>query len=440
MSGRGSPAKSRLLLYVTMVAGVTLGILGALYTSSSHPGHPAMHPFDHGPSFAAASAVQPDSTSGSGALVSSLRSALAQLQGEYKDLLRAHEVLSQKIIRADHEREIAQAKEREAAHALETFKRPEARQVALDVHVAVDPSMGLQRLVPDRRANPALADILDKVAKNREVLVAISNFALVQQGMLQTWLANVRLAGVTNFMVVALDDEIADFLKKEGVAYYRKYVEVPASQKDVGSNHAISGLKFSILREFLLLGVNVLLSDVDIVTLQDPFQHLVRDADVESMTDGWDNRTAYGYNDVFDDAAMGWARYAHSMRVFVFNSGLFYMQATVPSLAVLDAVAARLAAEKAWDQAVFNEVIFFPSRPGYTSPPVRRRVMDYMLFMNSKTLFKYVRGVRKYHDHRPVMIHVNYHPDKHERMKAIVKYYREGDVHALDRFPVGSEH
>ena len=38
----------------------------------------------------------------------------------------------------------------------------------------------------------------------------------------------------------------------------------------------------------------VLLSDVDIVTLRNPFPHLMRDCDVEAMSDGWDNATAYG--------------------------------------------------------------------------------------------------------------------------------------------------
>ena len=36
------------------------------------------------------------------------------------------------------------------------------------------------------------------------------------------------------------------------------------------------------------------------------------------------------------------------------------------------------------------QVIFFPSRPGYKDPAVTRRIMDYMLFMNSKVLFKVV--------------------------------------------------
>ena len=66
------------------------------------------------------------------------------------------------------------------------------------------------------------------------------------------------------------------------------------AQKDVGSNHAVSGLKFRILRPILEMGYAVLLSDVDIVIVQNPFDHLHRDCDVEGMSDGWDNATAYG--------------------------------------------------------------------------------------------------------------------------------------------------
>lgn len=71
-------------------------------------------------------------------------------------------------------------------------------------------------------------------------------------------------------------------------------VQISESQKGVGENHAVSGLKFRILKKFLQLGYAVLLSDVDIVTLQNPFNFMYRDSDVESMSDGWDNATAYG--------------------------------------------------------------------------------------------------------------------------------------------------
>ncbi len=54
-------------------------------------------------------------------------------------------------------------------------------------------------------------------------------------------------------------------------------MQVSEAQKSVGSNHAVSGLKFLILRPMLELGYAVLLSDVDIVTLADPFLRLHRD-------------------------------------------------------------------------------------------------------------------------------------------------------------------
>jgi arabinosyltransferase len=42
-------------------------------------------------------------------------------------------------------------------------------------------------------------------------------------------------------------------------------------------------------------------------------------------------------------------------------------------------------------QAVFNEMAFKPSSPGYVSPGVTVRVMDIYLFVNSKTLFRTMR-------------------------------------------------
>lgn len=42
-----------------------------------------------------------------------------------------------------------------------------------------------------------------------------------------------------------------------------------------------------ILAEMLSVGVSVLLSDVDVVFTMNPFVALVRDSDVEGMSDGW---------------------------------------------------------------------------------------------------------------------------------------------------------
>ena len=84
------------------------------------------------------------------------------------------------------------------------------------------------------------------------------------------------------------------------------------------------------------------------------------------------------------------------------------------------------------------QVIFFPSHGHHKDPSVTRRVMDYMDFMNSKTLFTIVRKDESLRNYQPVTIHVNYHPDKHPRMLAVVQRYVAGDMQALNAFPDGS--
>ncbi|KAA8537656.1 hypothetical protein F0562_027264 [Nyssa sinensis] len=213
---------------------------------------------------------------------------------------------------------------------------------------------------------------------------------------------------------------VRDFCKSNDVPVYKRDPDEGIdSVAMTGGNHAVSGLKFRILREFLQLGYSVLLSDVDIVYLQNPFDHLYRDSDVESMTDGHNNMTAYGYNDVFDEPAM---------------------DPTIPSIELLDRVADRLSRQpNSWDQAVFNEELFFPSHPGYDGLHAAKRTMDFYLFMNSKVLFKTLRKDAKLKKFKPVIVHVNYHPDKFPRMKAIIEFYVNGKQDALEPFPDGSD-
>ncbi|KAJ0973657.1 hypothetical protein J5N97_015622 [Dioscorea zingiberensis] len=294
-------------------------------------------------------------------------------------------------------------------------------------------------VLPDESVNPRLAKILEDVAVQKELIVALANSNV--KDMLEVWFENIKRVGIRNYLVVALDDNIEDFCKSKDVPVYRRNPDQDVdSIGKLGGNHAVSGLKFRILREFLQLGYGVLLSDVDIVYLQNPFDHLFRDSDVESMSDGHNNMTAYGFNDVFDEPSMGWARYAHTMRIWVYNSGFFYIRPTIPSIELLDRVATRLSTQKnVWDQAVFNEELFFPSHPGYDGLYASRRTMDIYLFMNSKVLFKTVRKDANLSKLKPVIVHVNYHPDKFPRMKAVVEFYVNGKQNALDPFPDGSE-
>ncbi|EER99626.1 hypothetical protein BDA96_02G375100 [Sorghum bicolor] len=294
-------------------------------------------------------------------------------------------------------------------------------------------------VIPDLSINPRLANILEQVAVKKELIVALANSNVKE--MLEMWFTNIKRAGISNYLVVALDDNIENFCKSNDVPVYRRDPDDGIDNiGKTGGNHAVSGLKFRILREFLQLGYSVLLSDIDIIFFQNPFDHLYRDSDVESMSDGHNNMTAYGFNDVFDEPSMGWARYAHTMRIWVYNSGFFFIRPTIPSIELLDRVAYRLSHEpKSWDQAVFNEELFFPSHPGYEGLHASKRTMDMYLFMNSKVLFKTVRKDAHLRKLKPVIVHLNYHPDKYDRMKAVIEFYVNGKQNALERFPDGSE-
>lgn len=414
---RHEQSSRRYPVLVALAAGIAFGLIVAMFNMSRSPaGH-------------------------------QLQGAGASLQDEADALQQHLNELEKQLKEAKSERDSAR---RQLADQVQQQKDMEARLTAeqsTNTIKAVALSLSPDRHTPwlpsaaRDKINPALAAFLKKVAINNEVLVAVSNANYAWPGgMLELWMRSVKRAGVKNAMVVALDEDTKTNVEKFGFPAFRLDMAIPDSQKNSGSNHAVSALKFRILKPFLELGYSVLLSDVDIVTLDDPFKWLVRDSDVESLSDGWTEETAYGYNDVADDPSMGWARYAHSMRIFVFNSGLFYLRNTNASLDLLDKAIYRVESEEAWDQAVWNECIFFPNSPKNKDPAVTRRVMDMEKFMNSKYLFKFLRhNDGRFTKVKPSMVHVNYHPDKFERMKGVWAYYVEGNKGALDVFPDGSE-
>ena len=318
---------------------------------------------------------------------------------------------------------------------------PETRVTA--ALAAADPDAFPTMGEPQTNVQRDLLAVLQRITTDRkEVLVAVSDHNLLNHwtgapGMLQLWVQGVKRSGVKNFLVAALDEQLARWCRDNDVPYYLRKVEIPKVQAGTGSNHATSALKFWILQDFVQLGYNVFLSDVDVVVLKNPFDHLARDADVEGMSDGFDPRTAYGEIQGHDDPSMGWSRYAQKIQHFVFNSGLFYLRANRRTLDLLQRIEKKLAIQRAWDQSVFNEFLFLLPHDDVSSPMCSKRVLGIDSFCNSKRLFKYLRQER---DHTtPVMVHVNYHPDKYERMVAIIKRYVDGDRKALDPFPGGSE-
>mmetsp|Transcript_728 Transcript_728/g.1991 ORF Transcript_728/g.1991 Transcript_728/m.1991 type:complete len:392 (-) Transcript_728:462-1637(-) len=293
-----------------------------------------------------------------------------------------------------------------------------------------------------RQPRNDLEATLMRVAPDREVLAAVSNknYLWGSPPMLKTFTDGFKRAGVSNHLILALDKDTFNWCEENNINVHLLKLELHKAQADTGENHAVSAMKFGILRQFLDLGWSVLLSDIDIAILQNPFEHLYRDSDVEGMTDGFDERTAYGSIEGYEDASMGWARFAQMYQHFNLNSGLFYLSANARTQDLMRRLDERLSKTKYWDQTAFNEEVFFLSHGKYKSPQVTVRVMEIDEFMNSKRLFKDIRHRPKEEQPpMPVTVHINYHPDKHERMLAVVKYYVDGDQHALDAFPGGSE-
>jgi len=280
----------------------------------------------------------------------------------------------------------------------------------------------------------ALCEVVRRVAVGRAIMAAVSNRNILP--MLGQFVDIVKQVGVPNFLVVALDDRTKEFLDGKGVASYRRSLQARGGGTD---NHATSSLKFQILAEMLHVGVSVLLSDVDIVFTQNPFVALYRDTDVEGMTDGWDDPSAYGHT-LTTQVPDSVAGPLQSLRLVARNSGLFYLSATYQSLRLMRVLARRVSEENVWDQSAYNQEIFRLAHGRKSSPAVSVRTMNYMCFLNTKFLFRYMRKDPQLIDrskHVPVSCHVNYHPEKEARMVSIKAFYLNKEDRALDKWNGG---
>ena len=267
-----------------------------------------------------------------------------------------------------------------------------------------------------------LCDVLRKTAIDREVLAAVADSHA--PGVYE-FVDGIKRLGVENFMIIALDDPLHRRLTDQGVASYRVV-------NDAQGSHKISAQKFRIIQEFVERGCSVLLTDTDVAWMRNPFPFLYRDADVESMSDGWDNSSAHGFLDRVDDPSMGpdGRKRARAFRVAALNSGMWYVSATEASRRLMAIMAHRMATEdKLWDQAGYNLELWFASRDAHGTAGATVRVMDPLCFVNSKVMFRFIRHNQPAlgkENHRPVAMHANYHTDKAHKMKLVYQYYTNG--------------
>ena len=137
-----------------------------------------------------------------------------------------------------------------------------------------------------------------RAAHLQEVLVTVGQAR--SHASLGLLLRTLKEAGTRNVLLVAMDAESAALAEREGVAYWRPPPEAASA--------CAAEAKWRAAAALLQLGFHTLLMDPETVVFRDPFRHLYRDADAEVASNGWDDISAYGYDDVVDDPSMGWSR------------------------------------------------------------------------------------------------------------------------------------
>ena len=188
----------------------------------------------------------------------------------------------------------------------------------------------------------------------------------------------------------------------------------------------------------------MLVVDLDVVFLKDPFEHLYRDADVEGSTDGFTRNWAMGSLGSVHEPKMGWGAGGLYVQHFTLNVGCAFFRPTPNAIELLRRVGSRLARESGWDQQIFNQELFLKSHGEYNGSKASVRVMDHLKWVNSKVYFfserrRFLPGRPTEDKDLPVMVHMNYHADKHKRMLCVwARYGPKGEVGACDKFPEGS--
>ncbi|GLC37586.1 hypothetical protein PLESTB_001670700 [Pleodorina starrii] len=310
--------------------------------------------------------------------------------------------------------------------------------------------------------NPEFARLLAAHSnEQREIMLALTNAVMICKNttlcwwnggnILESFLEILERSNITNHLIGVTDEQAAKYLEDRAAArgprafavnWFRPAVQIPAVQANTREANRVSSLKFSLLQTSLQLGHHTMITDMDLVYISNPFDELHRDADIESSSDGFDEM-AYGSMTSIHDPTMGWGGGGLYMNTFTVNVGCAYLRATHRAFAVVKRAADQLAAQPGWDQQVFNEHLLTKSHGDYSSPYATLRVMDIDKFVNSKRFFRtrraaYLPGASSSAP-TPVMVHFNYHPDKHARMLCIMDRYFRNKLDACDKFPGGSE-
>ena len=243
--------------------------------------------------------------------------------------------------------------------------------------------------LPNEPLPQNLLDAVQRYAKNKEIMIAFANDVMMCTNTKTCWwnggnvlasfLDVIDTLHISNYLILSLDDNTHAYLESRSAHYVPFIIEVPSAQEGSHPANQISTLKYKTVAGLLAKHYSVLISDLDLVYIQNPFDHLHRDADIEVQSDGFSTDWAFGKLSGVHDPEMGWGGGGLYVDVFTLNVGCGYFRPTRATIDLLMRVYKRLAQAKAWDQQVFNEELSLKPLKG-----VSYRVMDPHVFANSK--------------------------------------------------------
>ena len=243
-----------------------------------------------------------------------------------------------------------QASEAVSGHGCEPIKSAHGLNIALHVVspspcAAGDALCELATAAAGKHGSPPLsvnAPLARTPPPPPEIILVIGGAGDV--GRLRLLLSSARAAMVRNIVLVATDDDLIPSLGADAPAESIRAAELgPLSAHAGGAGEMPRTLlKWRLVEALLGYGVGVMYLDAATVMLRDPFKSIYRDADIETMSLGWDDPSAYGYNHVIDDPSMGFTRFCHGSRIGGYEPNVFYAAPTTEAAALAARRQARL--------------------------------------------------------------------------------------------------
>lgn len=298
-------------------------------------------------------------------------------------------------------------------------------------------------------APPMSGALARSVATNNSVVVTWANFALWD--FVQTWVSHVQGLGMSNFLVGAMDRQIAVELVGRGLPCFAMYdVASGANHSGVGSDHLQWGgesfhkmgrQKINLAKLFLGLGLDLLLVDVDIVLLGDVMKYFARvpQADILVTSDQLAATTEPG-----DDGLELPERAQSPMNIgFMFFR---YSERTVKFVASwLDAINAD---PELWDQNAFNVLAREGWDPVVKVHPDHKRVfigangtlavgvLPVASFSGGHTFF--VQKLYEVHRIAPMAVHCTFqygaNPGKRNRLREAMLFEDPPEYYTGERY------